>query len=277
MMRVSAIMSIYKEPVQLLERSINSVLNQTYQSWELLVTIDNPGNFEAISYIEGLSKLDSRISYVVNQKNLGLGACKNNAIKIANGEFIASQDADDISLPNRFQKQVNFLDNNPEVAMVGTALVYRDLESQANIFTRIFPRIIDTEINKRTPCGHPSIMARKDTFFKFGFYDTITVFANGEQAFCEDYDLWLRWYIAKVKIVNIEEPLIIYMRDLTKVGKAKAALKSVISIKKKYLPQLSFSISDYLYLYGQQIFSMMPSSMISKLFFISNKLKEKIS
>ena len=94
---ISVVMSTYKEPIEYIEQSINSILNQTYRDIEFVIIVDNPDNAEHIEYIQNRMSGDSRIKLSINEKNCGLTESLNRAIALARGTFIARMDADDIA------------------------------------------------------------------------------------------------------------------------------------------------------------------------------------
>jgi glycosyltransferase involved in cell wall biosynthesis len=117
---ISAVMSVYNESEEYLRKSIESILNQTYTDFEFIIILDNPDNKKARDILKEYENKDDRIVLLENEKNIGLAPSLNRGVKVARGKYIARMDADDIALPQRFEKQVYFLENNPDYAVCFT-------------------------------------------------------------------------------------------------------------------------------------------------------------
>ena len=109
---ISIIMSTYKEEESLLRQSIESILKQTYRDFEFIIILDNPENEMHKRVIEEYVLRDSRIHFYINEKNMGLTHSLNRGIDLAKGEYIARMDADDISLVDRLERQLEYLEKN---------------------------------------------------------------------------------------------------------------------------------------------------------------------
>ena len=109
---ISIIMSTYKEEESLLRQSIESILNQTYCDFEYIIILDDPENEVHKRIIEEYVLGDSRIQFYINEKNMGLTHSLNRGIDLAKGEYIARMDADDISLVDRLERQLEYLEKN---------------------------------------------------------------------------------------------------------------------------------------------------------------------
>jgi glycosyltransferase involved in cell wall biosynthesis len=116
MPRISVVMSVYNGE-KYLRQAIESILQQTYTDFEFII-IDDGSTDSSREIIQSYD--DKRIRLVINEQNIGLTKSLNKGIRLAKGEFIARMDADDISLPQRFEKQVAYLDSHPEVGVLGT-------------------------------------------------------------------------------------------------------------------------------------------------------------
>ena len=119
---VSVLMSIYKEPIDWLRQSIDSIISQTYRNFEFIIICDNPSYIEGISLLKEYQKSDNRIQLMFNETNIGLTKSLNKGLQIAKGKYIARMDADDIALPARFEKQTEFMETHPETIVLGTHL-----------------------------------------------------------------------------------------------------------------------------------------------------------
>ena len=104
---ISVIMSTYKEDEELLRESIESILNQTYKDIEFIIILDYPDNEIHQKVICEYASKDKRVHFYINQKNLGLTKSLNRGISLCTGDYIARMDADDISLSDRLEKQLN--------------------------------------------------------------------------------------------------------------------------------------------------------------------------
>ncbi|HXK49687.1 MAG TPA: glycosyltransferase family 2 protein, partial [Clostridiales bacterium] len=113
---ISVIMSVYNSE-QYLQESIDSILDQTFNDFEFIITDDcsTDGSFEII---KSYAMLDKRIKYFRNSENIGLTKSLNLMLDIAKGKYIARMDSDDISMPDRFSKQFDFMENNPEIGVL---------------------------------------------------------------------------------------------------------------------------------------------------------------
>ena len=116
---VSVIMSNYNTPEEFLRASIESVLNQTYSNFEFII-VDDCSTDNSLEIIK--SYQDERIVVLENKENLGITKSLNRGLEIAKGEYVARMDADDISFPKRFETQVEYLKNNPQVIVCGTGV-----------------------------------------------------------------------------------------------------------------------------------------------------------
>ena len=182
MTKVSCILPVNKADHSYLDQAIKSILTQTYQDFELLI-IANNCNDALWKHISQYN--DSRIKKF--RLELGqLSFAINFGIENAKGQLIARMDADDISHPERFKKQVDFFSNN-NVDILGTQIKGIDHQGNELNFTRNLPAD-NTSIRKKlvftNPLIHPSIMIKKSTLIRLGGYQK----GNG----CEDYELWLR-------------------------------------------------------------------------------------
>ena len=113
MKKVSILMSIYNESEREIGLSINSILEQTYEDIELIIVIDNPKEKE--KYLKLLEKYTLNYSNIIvscNEENIGLAMSMNKAFELSNGDYIARMDADDISIKNRIEKEVNIIENH---------------------------------------------------------------------------------------------------------------------------------------------------------------------
>ncbi len=110
---------------KLLERAIDSIITQTFQDFEIIVSVDAAID-DTLAYLEDITKRDGRVRYIVSEENIGPGAARNNAIEIANGEFIAIMDDDDIAIPERFEKQLAVFDSKPEAGLVYSTVAHVD-------------------------------------------------------------------------------------------------------------------------------------------------------
>ena len=140
---ISVIMSTYNETAGELHGSINSILKQSYQDMEFIIINDNPERDDLKEILKSYENSDARISVIENKKNIGLAASLNAGIKKAKGEYIARMDADDISLPHRLEKELDFLKKN-DLDLVSCFVIRMDedgrelpADAQENCFTLI--------------------------------------------------------------------------------------------------------------------------------------------
>lgn len=200
--QISVLLPVYNG-APYLEEAIQSILDQSYQNFELIII--NDGSIDRSAEIIQKFSNYPRIR-IYHQSNQGLAATLNRGIKISEGSFIARQDQDDISLPDRFMKQISFLERHPEVGMVGTwAEIWRNNKKTdtSHAHPSEYPVIL-FDILFDNPFVHSSVMIRREVFDTVGVYTT----DPGRQP-PEDYELWSR-IIRQYKVANIPEILISY-------------------------------------------------------------------
>ena len=230
MSKISVIMGIYNCEATL-AMAIESVMAQTYTDFELIMCDDGStdGTYGiALSYAE---RFDN-VKVLKNEKNMRLAYSLNHCLSVASGEFIARMDADDVSCPTRFEKQVRFLTDHPEIDLVGTSLAVKDGDKL--LYNRIYPYDpIKNVYLTASPFAHPTVMMRKTVLDALGGYRV-----SPETMRCEDLDLWFRFAIAGYKGVNLPEPLYLYQESLSDYK--KRTVKAAIGIRRvclKYYKQ----------------------------------------
>ncbi|MCF6129916.1 glycosyltransferase [Flavobacterium sp. AS60] len=191
---------------------IDSVLNQTFSDFELLI-IDDKSTDSTVKIIQQFK--DDRIKLTVKEKNSGYTNSLNWGIDQAKGKYIARMDGDDICMLNRFERQFNFLESNPDVILCGTSIQLIG----ATVEHRQPPthEEIIVKLCFETCFFHPTIMGPKQTFVE-NKYDS-----SFEPA--EDYELWTR-LASKGKLANISEILLEYRVHLNQISKTKSNIQS---------------------------------------------------
>lgn len=181
-----------------ISEAMDSVLNQTYSHFELLV-IDDCSTDKTLEIIE--SYTDCRIVVVRNKRNCGIISCLNESLKIARGSFIARMDGDDVCERSRLEKQLNFLLENPEVGMVGCNgyLVDKYGETIDIIEKPLDHDSIEFEMLFGCQFIHPAILIRSEIIKKLKY--------DPEMIHAEDYELWFR-VIDQTKVANLSQHLI---------------------------------------------------------------------
>jgi len=192
--KISVIMPVYNAEKYIGE-AIESIRNQTFANFEFIIIYDLSFD-NSLKIINNYS--DSRIRIIENKKRIGLVKSLNKAVKCARGEYIARQDADDISLPDRLELQLEFLEKHPKVALIGTGIYVIDKNGDVTE-KRIMHPNPKKSLLKGNRFIHGSVMFRKAVIDEFGAYNEL--FKNSE-----DYELWLR-LSQKYEINNLALPL----------------------------------------------------------------------
>jgi glycosyltransferase involved in cell wall biosynthesis len=185
-----------------LEEAVRSVMQQTYSNIEIII-VNDCSTDDSPAIIAQLQKEDVRIILFNNLENLGISKTLNKAIENSRGKYIARMDADDICFPGRIEKQVNFLEQNPDIAICGGNFI--KIDEQGNKTGKvIFPtgnKILKAELLFYCPFAHPAMMLRKTVLETVGGYKDL--------APAEDYELWLR-IAEKFNVENLSDYLIYY-------------------------------------------------------------------
>ena len=195
---VSVIMAAYNAQETILD-SVDSILKQTYTDFELIVV--NDGSTDKTKDI--ILKIHDPRIVLINQENKGPSAARNNGIRNSGGVYIAIMDSDDLSLPERLERQVHFLNDNPDYVLVGSNAMIIDNQSEYIYTSKLPVEWIDIkEVFPYSSFYHSSVMYRKDTYIQSGgYYDDLNI--------SEDTVLWNKMQHFG-KMANIEEALIKY-------------------------------------------------------------------
>lgn len=202
---ISVLMGVMyrRESVDLLERSIRSIQNQTYSNWELLICDD--GSIETVRrYMDETAAQDARVHLIRGCPRTDLASKLNWCLTKAKGSYIARMDDDDWSDPQRFEKQFHILKSKPMIAFIGCnvrlwrdgqIVGLRELPEQPEIRDFLFVQ----------PFIHPTLMFRRQVLEAVGGYCDAPRCLG-----CEDYDLLLRCYEAGFIGINVQKPLLVY-------------------------------------------------------------------
>lgn len=225
MSKISVIMGIYNCEATL-GAAIESILSQTYRDIELIMC-DDGSTDGTYALARSYAEKHSSIKLLKNEKNMRLAYSLNHCLSVAEGEYVARMDADDISLPDRLQKQVEFLEDHPEIDLLGTSLTVKNGDKL--LYNRIYEYDpIKNVYLTASPFAHPTVMIRKSVLTALGGYRV-----SPETMRCEDLDLWFRFAIAGYKGVNLPDPLYLYEESLADYK--KRTFKAALGIRKVYL------------------------------------------
>lgn len=201
---ISVIMSCYNENIAWVIKSIESILQQSYSNIEFIIVCDNPYYEELKKLLLQYKKKDPRIKLIMNEKNMGLVASLNLALKQCSGKYIARMDADDISHRDRFIKQIEVLQNK-EADFVMSGAYYIDESGRVFKDTtekKINYKLIKKYLKYRNISIHPTWMFKREILDKLGQYNDIL--------YAEDYDFLCRAILEGYKVEYINEALIDY-------------------------------------------------------------------
>jgi glycosyltransferase involved in cell wall biosynthesis len=204
---ISVIIPVFNTNPEWLKDSVNSILNQTFQDFEILLIDDNSTEISTIKELNLLDTLEN-VEVIRLEKNLGISGALNIGIRESKYDIIARMDSDDISHPERFEKQIKYLEENPEVDLVGTNLIYyRFHENEWKITNEgtLHPLEItkDTGKNSLWFLNHPTVMFKKESIISVGGYD------EELRGLAEDYELWIRMLRNNKILRNIEDHLLL--------------------------------------------------------------------
>ncbi|MBB6681530.1 glycosyltransferase [Aequorivita sp. 609] len=202
--RISVLMAIFN-CADTLEEAIDSLLNQTYKNFKLILC-DDASTDKTYSIAKEYADKYDNIILLRNEENLKLASSLNRCLEYADTEYIARMDGDDISLPSRFEKQINFLDQHPEFALVSTPMIYFDENGDWGKGVSI-PEPTKYDFKKGTPHVHAPAMVRTYVMNEVNGYTVNKYLIRGQ-----DYYLWYKIYKAGYRGFNMSEPLY-KMRD----------------------------------------------------------------
>ena len=197
MPRVSVLTPVYNAE-KYIGDAIGSILSQTFTDFEFIIINDGSTDNTA-KIVRKYAAQDKRIKFIDSKKNLGVSAVRNKLLDFARGEYIAYQDADDISVPNRLETQVKFLDENPDVTVVGGAMLA--FPRPELIVVPKNPKIMDFCIANAV--SNPTVMFRRADVMAIGLR------YNPALRTAEDYDFWVR-LVKHYNIHNLPNILVNY-------------------------------------------------------------------
>ena len=234
---ISVIMPSFNTPVEMLAKAVDSILEQTYANFELII-IDDCSTDASVEYLASLQ--DQRVKIIRNRQNMGITKSLNVGLSHARGEYIARMDSDDICLPQRFEKQLAFMEANPDVIVCGTW--FQAFGDASYTTKRVIPEQAYLQCsflfgNTYGLC-HPTAFFRGDMLRQYGIrYDENLPTA-------QDYGMWT--LCAQYgKIANVEEVLLNYRVHNGQISVAKrqlqmqCALRVQTAILRRIMPEIT--------------------------------------
>ena len=219
---ISVLLSVYNDDENI-KKSIDSILSQSYKNIELLV-IDDGSTDKTYEILNGIK--DSRLKIFRNKDNLGLTKCLNILIKESQGQILARQDSDDISLPTRLEVQYNTL-HKSELDACTTRAFIKNTKKSIPRFSHLLP--VNLVIKYKNPFIHGTLMVRKNTVLNIGMYDENIKYA-------QDYKLFLELLKKNYKIKILKSKLyVLNMENNISSLKKKEQQYFFKKIQKEYL------------------------------------------
>lgn len=233
---VSVLMSVYNGE-DWLKLAIDSVIAQTYPHWQFVIIDDNSN--DATRQVLKAYENDKRFRIIYRDTQQGLTKNLNDGLRFTEGEYIARLDADDICMPERFSKQVAYLQSHPQTAVIGSFVDFIDEAGNPKGVwaddrnTRTYQEI-KAVLPSRCCIAHPSVMMRKNIMLQYPY--------NEKQVHSQDWDLWLRMAGDGVIIEKINEALLkyrVHQRSVTVVSNKKSAFRKIDEVYRAYFDYVS--------------------------------------
>lgn len=243
-MPFSVLMSLYaKERPKFLHEAFESVFNQTLRADEVVLVLDGPITDDLQSVVTDFARRYNEMKVVPLPSNHGLGNALNIGLKHCSHELVARMDTDDICVPDRFEKQVRYMEMHPDIAVLSSAIAEFTDDWHKPVRVKRMPLTHDElyEMAKfRNPMNHMAVMMRRDEILRIGSYRHVP--------YIEDYELWVRALINGLKISNFNEVLV-YARignGMEKRRGSKKYIKSWHILNSEMLNNNMINIAIYL-------------------------------
>ncbi|MBQ8134249.1 MAG: glycosyltransferase [Clostridia bacterium] len=260
MPKISVIMGVYNcKSEEMLNKSVNSIIEQTFTDWEFIICNDGSTD-DTLTKLQKAAKKDRRIRIISYEQNKGLANALNFCIQHSKGEYIARQDDDDISNPDRFEKQLKVFEEHPEYAIVGSnATVFDDNGDWGKYTTEEKPDKKSFLWN--SPFAHPTVIMRAEALKKCGCYRVAK-----ETRRCEDYDLFMRMYANGYIGYNVQEELYRYkvVNDDKKYRPMKYRIDEAV-VRRKGYKQLKMGPKGIIYILKPIIIGLIPQFIFKRI------------
>ncbi|MBE7044080.1 MAG: glycosyltransferase [Ruminococcaceae bacterium] len=229
---ISVIMSVYNGETYLAE-AIESVRNQTFDNWELVI-INDCSTDSTAEILADFSLRDARIKVHTNEVNLRLPTSLNKAISLSSGKYIARMDADDICLPDRLERQYQFMEDNPDIALSSCRFMTlkNGVYASGGAGGRCDSKALQAMLLVANPILHPGVIAKAEVMKKFLYDTTLTC--------TEDLELWTRMAGEHQKLWILPECLLLYRlhdKQITSTTLERQHTE-VLKIQQKYYKKL---------------------------------------
>ena len=262
--KISVIMGIYN-CAETLEEALESIEEQTYDNWEIIMCDDGSIDNTLEVAQKFAYKNPDRTKIICNKKNLGLNKTLNKCLEFVQGDFIARQDGDDISLPTRFEKEICMLINFPEYSFVSCDMNFFD-ESGIWGKTNVKKLPDRKDFLKGTPFCHGSCMIRKEA------YDNVDGYSVSNRLLrVEDYHLWIKMYEKGYKGINIQEPLYLMRDDRNAIKRRKFKYR----LNESYVKALAVrNLNLPIYCYGSCLKPLVIGLLPSRIYTALHRIKQ---
>ena len=256
--RVTIISGIYN-CADTLDEAVESILGQTFQEWKW-VLCDDGSTDDTFQKAQAYADRHDNIILIQNDHNRGLNYTLNHCLQYADTEYVARMDGDDISLPSRLEKEVRFLDEHPEFAIVSTGMLYFD---EKGTFMQSIPQEYPDprDFPKHTPFSHAPCMVRKDAF------DAVGGYTESEKLLrVEDYHLWIKMYAKGFRGYNIPEPLYLVRDDRGAYSRRKYQYRiNEARVKMIAVKELGLPFTSSIHALKPLLVGMLPEGLYKKL------------
>lgn len=199
--KISVIMACYNCEATL-PKAVDSILAQTYTNWVMICCDDGStdGTYEILSDYK--DRYPDRFVLIQNEENRKLAYSLNRCLERVETEYVARQDADDESFPERFEKQIAFLRQHPDRILCGTKILFINDFSGKTHVSKVEEEPNAYTLHHHTPFNHATILCRKEMYELLGGYTD-----RASTVRCEDKDLWYRFFLQGLRGSNLKEPL----------------------------------------------------------------------
>lgn len=239
-------------------KSIESILNQTFSDFEFIICEDGSSD-RTYEILSEFAKKDKRIVLLKNEKNSGHAAALNHCLEVASGEYIGRHDCDDYAAPDRFEKQIAYLDAHPETDILGTAAYIFDKNGVYD--SVIFPRYVEKKSFLFTsPHQHGSVIFRREALFTAGGYKV-----SKETRRNEDYELFMRMH-AFAKSENLPDKLYYFLEDEKALKRRKYRFRiDEAKVRYRGFKQLGLMPRGFFYAVKPLIVGLIPAFLLQAL------------